>query len=123
MKKYTNAFLALALFAASQNLNAGSVFYSTQLYKITVQQDGLCTLRVQRGPASEGLTNCENRFVSLDCAGEFGSKSAAANMLATAQLAMVANANKTVSIAVTDTQISTGTPFCVAYNLQWTPDS
>lgn len=114
--------IPVLLTVASHSAQAASVFYSTQLFKVTIQQDGLCTLRVQRGPQSEGLATCDNRFVSLDCAGEFGSKAAAANMLGIAQLAMVANTNQAVSIAVTDAQKSSGTDFCIAYNVQWTPD-
>ena len=113
----------LLCFAASA-AQAASALFVTDIFRAVVSPgvNGGCTLRIAVSPASQGLTCTDTRFVSLDCDGEFGSKSAGQSMFNAAQAAMFVS-DVPPSLLVTDSQTfdSGSNSMCVVKRLDVNP--
>ena len=80
--------------------------WNTTISKVLLDSSdfGGCMALLGEGPASRGLTCTENgrpasNYVSMDCDGNYGTKSAAANLLSAAQLALVTGTVVTVRVS------------------------
>ena len=98
-------------------LNSIAVDAAVATWKTTVTEVmidstlyGGCMAKLASGPATAGLAGCNDTWVSMDCFGNFYSKSDSANKLSTAQLGYVTG-NK-VRLRVRDTYTYNGS-YCV----------
>ena len=101
--------------------SAGNVFYETTVYRVVQDASGACYVRVSPGPLSQGLGACNDRFVSLDCAGAFdGTKSNNISMFQLLQASLFVNTPAVASIDVTDDHITVinGEQYCVVESVQ-----
>ena len=98
-------------------------FWSATIEKLTFDaRTGTCAVWVSPGPADRGLAACDNRWVSFDCAGDFGSKSDGTAAFSVAQLAFVTG--RPLSIQVTDARrvaINSTVEYCSALQVQVDP--
>ena len=97
--------LFIALFAVA-DLQAASVFYSTKILRVSQSPgtNGGCLVRLEVGPATQGLADCNDRFVSFDCDGELGTSKSAANSMFNSALASMFIAAGNPSLLITDSQ-------------------
>lgn len=120
--KVLTALASSAIILLAEPALAASAFYTATINKlVTDTTTGLCAAWVIPGPSEEGLSECSDRWVSFDCAGDFGSKAFGMSSYSMAQLALVSG--RTMDISVTDTrQIQAGsTTYCLAKQVQIKP--
>ena len=116
MKKLV--FLVVMLGIA--NVQADTVFYKTEILRTSQSPgaNGGCLARLEIGPATQGLLDCNDKFVSFDCDGGFGSKSEGQALFNAAQASMFVSTGDP-SILVTDSH-KYGT-ICVAKQIDVRP--
>lgn len=114
--------LQLGTLVISSDVLAAKTFYLATLQKlVTDTATGTCAAWVAPGPQDNSyrsLPDCNNRWVSFDCAGDFASKSYGNTAFNTAQLAFVTG--RQVQIEVTDGQrLDVGsTQYCKVLQVQ-----
>ena len=122
MKKQPRGFALISSIACGALLVASSQAWSAVaaitdakvLYLLNDSKNyGYCMARLSINPSTVGLNCPADPLVSMDCQGNFGSKTAANAIFSAAQLAFVAN--KTVRVTIDDSKKING--FCYVTRL------
>ncbi len=114
IRKIAKCAVALFVFAAPATaLQANTTSVTTKVTRtLAVANDdwGGCAAQVEASLVDEGLTNCNDRWVTFSCSGDHASKSNAVRMFDQAQMAFALD--RQVRIYVDDTKSHNG--FCFA---------
>ncbi len=112
--------LALSLLLApAASINATTTSVDAKIRRtLTVSDDrwGSCAVNLSVSPSTEGL-NCSGNWVTFSCSGDHASKSNAARMFDSAQMAFALD--KTVRLWVDDTKTHNG--FCFVSRIDILP--
>lgn len=90
MNRFSIVVCSLVLVSVSGVADAGSASYRARITKILTDDTnyGECMFYTSPGPQNTSLS-CKNNYVTVDCSGDFGSKSTSNTLFSTGQLAYV----------------------------------
>ena len=115
LKRAARALGCMLLLASSQSWSLQAALDGAKVIYLLNHQTayGYCMARLNKNPSEVGLACPDDPLVAFDCAGNFGSKTAANNIFSAAQLAFIAD--KSVRVTIDDSRKING--FCYVTRL------